>query len=226
MTNRLSIVIAGATGLIGKSTVELALDNESVDHIYSLSRRPITIEHSKLTQWLSPDLSIPSGGDVPSSPIIGVITLGTTLKKAGSKEKLRAIDVDLVVNVAKGMHKLGVKQIIVVSCLGASVNSRSHYLRCKGEMEAELQQLKFEQVTFMHPGSLVGSREEIRKDEKVLQCVLNILSPLMVGVLADFKSVKAHDVANAIIQLAVEENSTINKRVEHIRTPQILNLCS
>ena len=226
MTNRLSIVIAGATGLIGKSTVELALDNESVDHIYSLSRRPITIEHSKLTQWLSPDLSIPSEGDVPSSPIIGVITLGTTLKKAGSKEKLRAIDVDLVVNVAKGMHKLGVKQIIVVSCLGASVNSRSHYLRCKGEMEAELQQLKFEQVTFMHPGSLVGSREEIRKDEKVLQCVLNILSPLMVGVLADFKPVKAHDVANAIIQLAVEENSTINKRVEHIRTPQILNLCS
>ena len=226
MTNRLSIVIAGATGLIGKSTVELALDNESVDHIYSLSRSPITIEHSKLTQWLSPDLSIPSEGDVPSSPIIGVITLGTTLKKAGSKEKLRAIDVDLVVNVAKGMHKLGVKQIIVVSCLGASVNSRSHYLRCKGEMEAELQQLKFEQVTFMHPGSLVGSREEIRKDEKVLQCVLNILSPLMVGVLADFKPVKAHDVANAIIQLAVEENSTINKRVEHIRTPQILNLCS
>lgn len=226
MTNRLSIVIAGATGLIGKSTVELALDNESVDHIYSLSRRPITIEHSKLTQWLSPDLSIPSGGDVPSSPIIGVITLGTTLKKAGSKEKLRAIDVDLVVNVAKGMHKLGVKQIIVVSCLGASVNSRSHYLRCKGEMEAELQQLKFEQVTFMHPGSLVGSREEIRKDEKVLQCVLNILSPLMVGVLADFKPVKAHDVADAIVKLAVEENTNINKRVEHIRTPQILNLCS
>ena len=226
MTNRLSIVIAGATGLIGKSTVELALDNESVDHIYSLSRRPITIEHSKLTQWLSPDLSIPSGGDVPSSPIIGVITLGTTLKKAGSKEKLRAIDVDLVVNVAKGMHKLGVKQIIVVSCLGASVNSRSHYLRCKGEMEAELQQLKFEQVTFMHPGSLVGSREEIRKDEKVLQYVLNILSPLMVGVLADYKPVKAHDVADAIVKLAVEENTNINKRVEHIRTPQILNLCS
>lgn len=225
MTNRLSMVIAGATGLIGKSTVDLALNNESVDHIYSLSRRPITIEHSKLTQWLSPDLSIPSEGDVPSSPIIGVITLGTTLKKAGSKEKLRAIDVDLVVNVAKGMHKLGVKQIIVVSCLGASVNSRSHYLRCKGEMEAELQQLKFEQVTFMHPGSLVGSREETRKDEKILQCVLNIVSPIMIGKLADFKPVKAHDVANAIIQLAVEENSIINKRVEHIRTPQILNLC-
>ena len=225
MTNRLSMVIAGATGLIGKSTVDLALDNEGVDHIYSLSRRPITIEHSKLTQLLSPDLSIPSEGDVPSSPIIGVITLGTTLKKAGSKEKLRAIDVDLVVNVAKGMHKLGVKQIIVVSCLGASVNSRSHYLRCKGEMEAELQQLKFEQVTFMHPGSLVGSREETRKDEKILQCVLNIVSPIMIGKLADFKPVKAHDVANAIIQLAVEENSIINKRVEHIRTPQILNLC-
>jgi uncharacterized protein YbjT (DUF2867 family) len=226
MTNRLSMVIAGATGLIGKSTVDLALDNESVDHIYSLSRRPITIEHSKLTQWLSPDLSIPSEGDVPSSPIIGVITLGTTLKKAGSKEKLRAIDVDLVVSVAKEMHSFGVKNIIVVSCLGASVSSRSHYLRCKGEMEAELQQLKFEQVTFMHPGSLVGSREETRKDEKILQCVLNIVSPIMIGKLADFKPVKAHDVADAIIQLAVEENTNINKRVEHIRTPQILNLCS
>jgi uncharacterized protein YbjT (DUF2867 family) len=226
MTNRLSIVIAGATGLIGKSAVEIALDNESVEHIYSLSRRPITIEHSKLTQWLSPDLSIPSEGDVPSSPIIGVITLGTTLKKAGSKEKLKAIDVDLVVNVAKDMHKFGAKHIIVVSCLGASVNSRSHYLRCKGEMEAELQQLEFEKVTFMHPGTLVGSREETRKDEKVLQCVLNMVSPLMIGVLADFKPVKAHDVADAIIQLATQQNNSINKGIEHIRTPQILNLCS
>jgi len=226
MTNRLSIVIAGATGLIGKSAVEIALDNESVEHIYSLSRRPITIEHRKLTQWLSPDLSIPSEGAVPSLPIIGVIALGTTLKKAGSKEKLRAIDVDLVVNVAKDMHKFGVKHIIVVSCLGASVSSRSHYLRCKGEMEAELQQFEFEKVTFMHPGSLVGSREETRKDEKVLQCVLNMVSPLMIGVLADFKPVKAHDVADAIIQLATQQNNCINKRVEHIRTPQILNLCS
>ena len=225
MANRLSIVIAGATGLIGKSTVELALDNKSVDHIYSLSRRPITIEHSKLTQWLSPDLSIPSEGDVPSTPIIGVLTLGTTLKKAGSKERLRAIDVDLVVNVAKEMYSFGVKHIIVVSCLGASVSSRSHYLRCKGEMEAELQQLEFEKVTFMHPGSLVGSREETRKDEKVLQCVLNMVSPLMVGVLADFKPVKAYDVAEAIIQLATQRSNNISKRIEHIRTPQILNLC-
>lgn len=225
MANRLSIVLAGATGLIGKSIVEIALTNDSVEHIYCLSRRPITIEHSKLTQWLSPDLSIPSEGDVPSSPIIGVITLGTTLKKAGSKKKLRAIDVDLVVNVAKDMHKFGVKHIIVVSCLGASVSSRSHYLRCKGEMEAELQQLEFEKITFMHPGSLVGSREEARKDEKVLQCVLNILSPLMLGVLAGFKPVKAHDVAEAIIQLATQRSKNISKRIEHIRTPQILNLC-
>ena len=225
MPNRLSIVLAGATGLIGKSAVEIALANDSVEHIYCLSRRPITIAHSKLTQWLSPDLSILSEGDVTNSPIIGVITLGTTLKKAGSKEKLRVIDVDLVVKVAKDMYSFGVKHIIVVSCLGASVSSRSHYLRCKGEMEAELQQLEFEKITFMHPGSLVGSREKTRKDEKVLQCVLKMVSPLMIGVLADFKPVKAYDVAEAIIQLATQRSNNISKRIEHIRTPQILNLC-
>jgi uncharacterized protein YbjT (DUF2867 family) len=225
MTNRISIVIAGATGLIGKSVVEIALDNDNVEHIYSLSRRSIKIEHSKLTQWLKPQLSFPPDFNIPSLPVIGVIALGTTLKKAGSKEKLRGIDVDLVVNVAKDMHDSGVNSIIIVSSLGASVHSGSHYLRCKGEMEVAVQQLGFEQITFLHPGPLVGSREETRKDEKVIQSILKIFSPLMIGVLADYKPVKAHDVATAIIQLSTQENNSVNKRAAYLRTPKILNLC-
>jgi hypothetical protein len=47
----------------------------------------------------------------------------------------------------------------------------------------------------------------------------------MVGVLADYKPVKAHDVATAIIQLSTQENNSVNKRAAYLRTPKILNLC-
>jgi uncharacterized protein YbjT (DUF2867 family) len=222
MSSHFSIVIAGATGLIGKSTLDMALENEHIDHIYSLSRQRLQRDSTKLTQWLSSNLTPPSIDNISQLPITGIITLGTTLKKAGSKEKLRAIDVELVLSVANEMHALGVKNIYVVSCLGASIKARSYYLRCKGEMEIALQQINFEQITFMHPGPLLGQREEKRTDEQVLQYLMKIFSPLMLGVLVDYKPIESHYVASAIIQLATQKKSIKQKRVQYIKTSQML----
>lgn len=224
MSQRLSIVIAGATGLVGQSTLNTALDNESISRVYSLSRRPIGIEHQKLTQWLSPELNPPAINSLSDCPLVGVIALGTTLKKAGSKKKLHAVDVELVIKVAKNMQSLGVQHIIVVSCLGASTKARSHYLRCKGEMEMAMQQLDMVKLTYMQPGPLSGPREEQRIDEKLLQCVMKIINPFMVGALANYKPIESIDVAHAIIHLATEQHVVKDKQVKRINTSQMLAL--
>ncbi|GEM81506.1 NAD(P)H-binding protein [Vibrio superstes] len=221
MTLNTSIVIAGATGLVGRETLKTVLEDQTVERVVSLSRRKIEMEHSKLQQWITADLSIPSSHQINQQPSVGIIALGTTLKKAGTKEKLKAIDVDLVAETATKMKSMGVKQLIVVSCLGASVNAMSHYLKCKGEMESQIEALEFNQTTFIQPGPLAGDREEKRLDEKVLQGVMQFISPLMIGKLKNYAPIQAIDVAKAI-------NAIVHKRpseeITRVSSSEMLSL--
>jgi uncharacterized protein YbjT (DUF2867 family) len=203
MSDSISIIIAGSTGLIGHHLLNFTLKSEDVEYVYSLSRRPIEEACTKLTQLVTPDLSIDKIAFADNKPSIGFITLGTTIKKAGSKAALKAIDTDLVVSVAQSMREVGVKHIYVVSCVGASSSAFSHYLKCKGEMEDKVTQIGFKSVTFMQPGPLAGYRIEARKDETLLQGVMTLLNPFMKGFLLNYKPIEGDMVAQCMLDLAL-----------------------
>lgn len=204
MSDSISIIIAGSTGLIGHHLLNFALKSEDVECVYSLSRRPIEEACTKLTQLVTPDLSIDKVALADNKPSIGFITLGTTIKKAGSKAALKAVDVSLVVDVAQSMHEVGVEHVYIVSCIGASSSALSHYLKCKGEMEDKVTQVGFKSVTFMQPGPLAGDRAEARKDEALLQGVMTVLNPLMKGFLLNYKPIEGEVVAQCMLDLALE----------------------
>ncbi|KAB2826196.1 NAD(P)H-binding protein [Aliivibrio finisterrensis] len=206
MVNSTSIIIAGSTGLIGHHLLNFALKSHGITHVYSISRRPLDASSSKLVQMIDSELKINKEQVQEASPTIGFITLGTTLKKAGSKAALKAIDLTLVVNTAKEMYDIGVKHIYVVSCIGASPSALSHYLKCKGQMEAEISDIGFDSVTFMQPGPLAGDRDEPRKDEVLLQAVTRVFTPLMKGFLLNYKPIEGEKVAQFMLGLALENN--------------------
>lgn len=225
MTQQISMVIAGSTGLVGQATLNAALTSDNIQHVYSLSRRVIEeIEQPKLTQWIDPELTPPAVNSISPLPVVGVIALGSTLKKAGSKDNLYAIDVELVTKVAKSMQLLGIQHIIVVSCIGASTKAISHYLRCKGEMEEKLQQFDIRQVTFLQPGPLAGPRKEKRRDERLLQYIMKLINPLLLGALANYKPIESIDIARTIIHLTTKQNVGDIKKTSRFNTPQMLSL--
>ncbi len=209
MFDSASIIIAGSTGLIGHHLLNFSLKNESVNRVYSLSRRSLDETSSKLVQMVSDDLSIDKNQLEEQTPDIGFITLGTTIKKAGSKAALKAIDTDLVVSVAQSMREVGVRHIYVVSCIGASSSAFSHYLKCKGEMEDSVSLLGFSSVTFMQPGPLSGDRSETRKDEALLQGVMSIINPLMKGCLLNYKPIEGDVVAECMLDLALQNDNAV-----------------
>ncbi|MUL16907.1 NAD(P)H-binding protein [Aliivibrio fischeri] len=209
MFDSASIIIAGSTGLIGHHLLNFALKNESVNRVYSLSRRSLDETSSKLVQMVSDDLSIDKNQLEEQTPDIGFITLGTTIKKAGSKAALKAIDTDLVVSVAQSMREVGVRHIYVVSCIGASSSAFSHYLKCKGEMEDSITLLGFSSTTFMQPGPLSGDRSETRKDEVLLQGVMSIINPLMKGCLLNYKPIEGEVVAECMLDLALQNDNAV-----------------
>jgi uncharacterized protein YbjT (DUF2867 family) len=196
------VIIAGATGLVGKEVMANLLSQPSIETVYSLSRRTLSDvidTENKIIPIIDAELSIHNWDEQQPTPSIGFICLGTTLKQAGSKQALRKVDVELVCKVAQQMKMIGVKRIAVVSSLGAKASAHSHYLACKGQMEKNIEKMGFEEVVFARPGPLVGQRENPRNDEKLIQTLSKVIRPLMWGKLANFVPIQAGDVAKAMI---------------------------
>ncbi|WP_045464858.1 NAD(P)H-binding protein [Vibrio hyugaensis] len=196
------VIIAGATGLVGKAVINKLVSQPSIDTLYSLSRKSLTDvadPDNKIIPILDAELIIHDWDEQQPTPNVGFICLGTTLKQAGSKDALRRIDVELVCKVAQQMKMIGVKRLAVVSSLGAKASSSSHYLACKGHMEKNIEKMGFDEVVFARPGPLVGQRENPRTDEKLIQTLFKVIRPLMLGNLANFVPIHAQDVAKAMI---------------------------
>lgn len=206
MATQQIVIVAGATGLIGNELTKLMLEERAIDHIYALTRSKLPFTHSKLQEITNSQLRIVEWDDAQPSPDKGFICLGSTRKQAGSKQALEDIDYHLVCEVAKTMKLLGVKHLCVVSSLGANPRSPSHYLRCKGKMELALEKMNFDSVTFVRPGPLVGLRDTPRTDEAVIQNLLKIARPLMLGPLARFIPISAELVAKSMLYYSFDSH--------------------
>ena len=86
------------------------------------------------------------------------ITLGTTIKVAGSQAAFRQVDFAFVVNTARAAKAAGATRLAVVSALGADTKSRVFYNRVKGEMEAAVAQLGYQSIVIAQPSMLLGDR--------------------------------------------------------------------
>jgi uncharacterized protein YbjT (DUF2867 family) len=221
MTDNLIVITAGSTGLVGNELLKQMLDADPIERIYALSRKELPFFHSKLTTIKHPELRVLDWQSGEPQPKYGFICLGTTLKEAGSKQVLEKIDHELVCQVAQEMKLLGVTHLAVVSSVGASSRSFSHYLRCKGRMELAIERMQFDRVVFARPGPLKGLRENPRKDEAVAQTMLKIMQPLMIGPLAKLIPIDAADVAQAM-QYQLFSHS--NKKIEFIDSVDMKNL--
>ncbi|GEM80687.1 NAD-dependent epimerase/dehydratase family protein [Vibrio superstes] len=201
-----NLILAGGTGLIGQHAIDYLLQHpEYVDKIYAPTRRPLALSTDSLVTL--PNEEFDHSLDINAT--LGLICLGTTKKQAGSNEALYRIDHDLVISFAKTMKSLGVKRLGVVSSYGAKADSPSHYLKCKGEMERDLRKLGFERLVIARPGPLQGDRTAPRWDEVVLQKVLKVVKPIMLGPLENLRPIHAQTVARYLVDhLCIDVNDS------------------
>jgi uncharacterized protein YbjT (DUF2867 family) len=117
--------------------------------------------------------------DALDAPDAAFCCLGTTIKKAGSPEGFRAVDLDAVVTFARAAKQKGAKVFLHVSSLGADARSSMLYNRVKGQAEEAVAALGFESVYAFRPSVLDGERAESRPMEKVSLVVGRALGPLL-----------------------------------------------
>jgi uncharacterized protein YbjT (DUF2867 family) len=201
-------IIAGSTGLVGSALLSQLLIDTDFEAIIIFVRKPIDKKHQKLSYVLV-DFENIEAQPKQLSATHAFCCLGTTIKKAGSKDVQYRIDHDYVLAFAKACKAIGVKSFTVVSSLGADAQSKNFYLNTKGIMEADLIKIGFENLHILRPSLLLGKRNEFRLGEKIAMAFMKVFSSFFIGSLKKYKGISAEMVANAMIILSKRANKAV-----------------
>ena len=200
-------LIAGATGLVGNELVSVLIKNEYYDSVHVLTRRPYNFEHLKVINHII-DFERIDAFD-PGAKIRDVyICLGTTMKKAGSRENFRKVDFGYIQAIARWAKEHGVKSLGIISSVGAAPDSRNFYLRTKGETEQELIKLDFDHLIILRPSLLMGKRQEFRLTEKISIGGMKAIQWMLIGRLRKYRAVEARLVARILV-LPIRNNGYV-----------------
>jgi len=212
----MKIALSGASGLIGSYLLDQLLNAETVDQVHILVRKKLDKEHPKLIQHIAvyenlEQLQIDEKIDV------AFCALGTTLRKAGSKDVQTRIDRDYVIAFANWSKSNGAERIGIVSSLGATANTSNFYLRLKVEMEQAVINLQLDHTVFVRPSLLLGPRTERRFGEMIGKAIMTVLNPLFFGKAKRYRAVHAKDVAATLIR----ESLSTSEKIRFVESEEI-----
>lgn len=148
-----SVLIAGATGLVGRHCLVYALQDERIDHVVAPTRRALP-DVDGLTNPVLEFTDIAADSDWWAVDAV-ICALGTTRRRAGSAEAFRRVDHGLTLTIAGLVRDRGATTCVFTSSVGARAEARSLYLRVKGETEVDLERLGFQSLTIVRPAGLV-----------------------------------------------------------------------
>ena len=198
------ILILGATGLIGGLLTRKLVERGRDQTLHLLLRRPYREDVGKAKVHVQLQENWPAT-IAKIKPAIVISCLGSTMKKAGSKEEFAAVDRDLVGAVAAAAKAAGAKQFIAVSSTMADSSASSFYLKIKGEAEDLMRAQQFDRLDIIRPGLLRGERtNETRVGESLAIAASPIMDLMLHGKFRRYRSILASDVADAIVALMTE----------------------
>lgn len=207
MSSIKSALVLGASGLVGRQLLQLLLDDPRYGSVTCLLRRPLATQHYRDPHRKLQPVVI--NFDDPEA-YQGYFTvdhvyccLGTTLKRAGSKQAFRKVDFEYVHVAAQLARAQRATGFVWISAVGANAKSKHFYLRVKGELESAILRMpQLEHAAAVRPGVLIGERDhDERPLERFTANVLTLLKPVMVGPLRKYRAVYPEQVAREMINL-------------------------
>jgi uncharacterized protein YbjT (DUF2867 family) len=194
------VLLAGATGLVGGECLDLLAADGTVSGITALVRRPPR-ESTRLAgkvRFAKADFDhLDRQAELFSVDQV-ICALGTTIKRAGTREAFRRVDFGYPLAIARLALAQGARHFLLVTALGADPKARVFYSRVKGELEEAVLALGYPAVTIVRPSLLLGTRDEFRLGEEVAK-------RLAWATPQKYRPVQARDVAAALVAAARED---------------------
>ena len=206
----MKILVAGSTGLVGKTLITDFLQEHEV---ITISRRPFKFPNNVKQELIdfNKDFSLKPADHFFICLGYPLELLDLIYMRDKIKPKFEEVDFGLVIKLAKMALDVGIKDISVISAVMADKNSLNHYLKIKGEMEEEIKKLSFNKINIFRPSHLLGEREnKIGLDVQIFEKVTNIFGQLLPLKLKDFKNVEARTLAKNMVTEAFNNKTGVS----------------
>ena len=163
MSQRTALLLGG-NGLIGSQCLKFLLDDPLYKKVVTPVRQKMAVSHDSLVQiQINFDRIEDHKDELECDDVF--CCLGTTIKKAGSQEEFRKVDLTYPDRFARVAVEKGASQFLLVSAVGADSGSSIFYNRIKGEVEEAIGHYDFDTFHIFHPSLLLGKRQESRPGE-------------------------------------------------------------
>lgn len=208
MAGKVGLII-GATGLVGKELVTTLLDSPEFSKVIVWVRTTMGIQNPKFKECF-PDFEKLDHEPIPDGVDCIFCCLGTTIKKAKTKEAFRKVDYIYPLMLAENAKKHQIRQFLIISARGADESSRVFYSKTKGQLEMALKQLQLDSLTIFRPSLLLGKRQEFRVGEELAAFASKALPFLFMGPFKRYKPIEGKTVAEAMYLFAIHEKNGVH----------------
>lgn len=197
-------IVIGATGLVGKQLIKRLQDEPTCQQITAVVRKHQNDLDAldKVQQLVLEDFLMLNDQDV-SKHSHGFSCLGSTMKKAGSKQAFYSIDYTINAHFAELLQQTSAHYLLL-SAMGTDPQSHFYYNRVKGELEEYIQTLSLDRISLIRPSLLIGERPEQRFLEDIAQQVYHKVSRFIPDSFA-YKPVTADQVAHTMVEAALTQ---------------------
>ncbi|KAG8564750.1 hypothetical protein GDO81_016580 [Engystomops pustulosus] len=162
-----SCFILGASGETGKELLKQIVQSQLYSKVTVIGRRQLNFEdeaYKDVNQEVVDFEKLDEFSSAFQGHDVGFCCLGTTKAKSGEAGFIR-VDHDYVLKSAQLAKAGGCQHFNLESSKGANKGSSFLYLRVKGEVEAEVEELGFERFSIFRPAVLMVDRVESRPGE-------------------------------------------------------------
>ncbi|MCY1160680.1 hypothetical protein D9M71_05120 [compost metagenome] len=196
-----SAIVIGATGLVGRELLKQLNQIESCEKITAIVRHEDAELKflEKVQQFILDDFLLLNDEDA-NGYSHAFSCLGTTLKKAGSKQNFYNVDYEMNAHFAD-LFETTDTHYLLISAMGANAQSKIFYNKVKGELENHIQSLNLKYVSILRPSLLLGERQEQRTLEDMTQKLYRKFSHLVPNTFK-YKPVTAEQVAHTMVDAA------------------------
>lgn len=198
---RKSALLVGASGLVGGELLNCILIGQEYSKVLILVRKPLGLVHPKLEERVIEFNELAQYKDCFKVNDV-FCCLGTTIKKAGSQEAFKKVDVEYPLEIARLAKEMQAEKFLVISSMGANPKSSVFYSRMKGQLEQKLKETWLKSLYIFRPSLLLGDRKEFRMSESISAFLTKGISFIFVGSLKKYKPIAAKTVAIGLYKAA------------------------
>jgi uncharacterized protein YbjT (DUF2867 family) len=150
----MTLLVFGATGVVGRAVVEVAIRDSRFEPIIAVSRRPLIRSHPRLHLLVHQDFR---NLDLLAGALSGVdacvYALGMAWPRAASEAQYREVTRDYAVAAARVLHAANARaRFCFVSGHGAGRGSRQTWARIKAEAEDDVVRIAGAGARILRPG--------------------------------------------------------------------------